>query len=226
MSELIDNKPVFTIVMGCNGAGKSAWKRANYDALPERYIDQDSIAGGFGDWNNPRNRERVREKVDVEIDEYIEAKLDFGMESTFSGLPGPTLVDRVVARGYRVCGVYFGTDSPNINISRIDYRVAVYQGHDVDPTRIPQRHAHSLSNLRKYFDTFDELELIDNSQEDEISHQPMPVTQAYVVRGKITPVVTSDEMAPWCLTLIERVERARATRERQKIKIEKKDHGG
>ena len=52
MAELLSNAPVFTIVMGCDGAGKSAWKRANYDRLPEHYFDQDSIAGGFGDWNN------------------------------------------------------------------------------------------------------------------------------------------------------------------------------
>ncbi|MDE0125825.1 MAG: hypothetical protein OXN97_14725 [Bryobacterales bacterium] len=35
MSELIDPRPVFTIVMGCSGIGKSAWKRANYDVLPD-----------------------------------------------------------------------------------------------------------------------------------------------------------------------------------------------
>ena len=45
---------VFTIVIGCNGARKSAWKRANYDRLPRQYFDQDSIAGSIG--TNSRHR--------------------------------------------------------------------------------------------------------------------------------------------------------------------------
>ena len=53
MSELIGPRPVFTIVMGCNGVGKSAWKPKHYDLLSTRYFDQDSIAGGIGDWNSP-----------------------------------------------------------------------------------------------------------------------------------------------------------------------------
>ncbi len=45
MADQLDNRPVFTVVMGCNGVEKSAWKRGNYDLLPDRYYDQDSIAG-------------------------------------------------------------------------------------------------------------------------------------------------------------------------------------
>ena len=88
LSELLSNKPTFTILMGCNGAGKSAWKRANYGELPLRFLDQDSIAGGFGDWDNPDNRSRTRVMVDEKINEYIADGLDFGMESTFSSRPG------------------------------------------------------------------------------------------------------------------------------------------
>ena len=46
MADQLDSRPVFTIVMARNGAGKSAWKRANYDLLPDRFYDQDSIARG------------------------------------------------------------------------------------------------------------------------------------------------------------------------------------
>jgi len=56
MSDQPDSRPVFTIVMGCNGVGKSAWKRHNYDQLPDHYFDQDSIAGGIGDWNSETPR--------------------------------------------------------------------------------------------------------------------------------------------------------------------------
>ena len=91
VSELLDPRPVFTIVMGCNGVGKSAWKRKNYDLLPERYYDQDSIAGGIGDWNSEEASARTRVIVDAQIDESIREQLNFGMESTDSGLPGPAI---------------------------------------------------------------------------------------------------------------------------------------
>ena len=71
MSEIIDPRPLFVIVMGCNGAGKSAWKRANYERLPERFFDQDSIAGGIGDWNDQGARERTRQYVDAEIENIL-----------------------------------------------------------------------------------------------------------------------------------------------------------
>ena len=96
MAEIIDARPRIVIVMGCNGAGKSAWKRANYGRLPERYFDQDSIAGGIGDWDDEGARARTRQYVDGQIEEIFAARLDFGFESTFSGRPGPALLERAV----------------------------------------------------------------------------------------------------------------------------------
>ena len=54
MAEIMDRRVVFTIVIGCNGTGKSAWKRASYDRLPRQYLDHDSIAGSIG--TNARHR--------------------------------------------------------------------------------------------------------------------------------------------------------------------------
>ena len=105
MSELLDPRPVFTIVMGCDGVGKSAWKRKNYDLLPTRYFDPDSIAGGTGDWNIPDAHARTRAYVDEQIAEAIGQRMDFGTESTYSGQPGPALVERAIDAGYRVEGV-------------------------------------------------------------------------------------------------------------------------
>ena len=150
MSELLDPRPVFTIVMGCDGVGKSVWKRKNYDLLPTRYFDQDSIAGGIGDWNNPDARARTRAYVDEQIAEAIGQRLDFGTESTYSGQPGRALVERVIEAGYRVEGVYFGTNDPQINIERIEQRVFAGTGRMVDPQRIPERWRYSLSNLQPH----------------------------------------------------------------------------
>ena len=225
MSELLPNNPVFTMMMGCNGAGKSAWKRANYDALPSRYIDQDSIAGGFGDWEDPSNRERIRPIVDREINDWIENKLDFGMESSFSGFQGVSLMDRVIAEGYVVKGIYMGTNDPSINIERIEYRVIMNTGHRVDLERIPHRHAHSLSNLRKKWGEFEELILLDNSSHNDLD-KPLPVEQCYVQRGVVQESIPREEMADWASTLLNRIDEASREGEKQhEIERRKRERG-
>ena len=218
MSEIISNKPVCTLVMGCNGAGKTAWKRRNYDCLPDDFIDQDSVAGGFGDWDNDENREKTRIMVDKHIDSLIDRKRSFGTESTFSGRPGVELMRRVINEGYVVHGVYVGTNNPELNIQRVNYRVEERIGHWVEPSLIPERHKYSLSNLRKLFDQFEELELIDNSQHDD-AWRPNPITQCYAFRGVIKSRIAENEMAPWCSTLLERIENVRE----QRAKQEKRD---
>lgn len=219
MSELIDPRPVFTIVMGCNGVGKSAWKRKNYDLLPTRYFDQDSIAGGIGDWNSPEARARTRVYVDAQIAEAIGQRLDFGTESTYSGQPGPAIVERVIEAGYRVEGVYFGTNDPQINIDRIEQRVFAGTGHMVDPQRIPERWRYSPSNLRRTAERFDQLQLLDNSEHDDF-HLPRPVEQCRLERGRVSWQVA--DPTPWCANWLQRLSQRQAELRRREAKLARK----
>ena len=209
MADQLDNRPVFTIVMGCNGAGKSAWKRDNYDRLPERYFDQDSVVGGIGDWNSEEARERTRGIVEAEIAKAIESRKDFRIESTYSGRPGRAMVERAKEAGYRIEGVYIGTDSPEINAERIRYRVSANTGHIVDVDRLPQRYGFSLSNLRKTAEQFDTLEIMDNSGH-EANRIPEPIEQLALERGAIT--WRAKALMPWCEKWLERFERSLANR--------------
>lgn len=190
MADQLDNRPVFTIVMGCNGAGKSAWKRDNYDRLPAQYFDQDSVAGGIGDWNREEARERTRRIVDAEIARAIENRQDFGMESTYSGTPGRVMVKRAKEAGYRIEGVYIGTASPEINAERIRYRVSANTGHWVDVDRLPQRYGFSLSNLRKTAEQFDTLEIVDNSDHNA-KRIPEPRDQLVLEKGVVRSRATA-----------------------------------
>ena len=224
MAELIDPRPKFVIVMGCNGVGKSAWKRGNYDRLPEHYFDQDSIAGGIGDWNDQGARDRTRAYVDGQLDEIFEARLDFGFESTFSGRPGPALLQRAIAHGYRVEGYYIGTESPQINAARIDYRVLSNTGHYVAPERLPERYRYSLSNVRRHLDDFDLLEVVDNSEET-VDRIPAPVLQFVAENGEITMRLPDGKMAAWCVELLRRRDVAqRQEKLREEAKAAKRDH--
>lgn len=226
MAELIDPRPTFTIVMGCNGCGKSAWKRANYDRLPQRYFDQDSIAGGIGDWNDADARRRTREYVDEEVAKCFAERASFGAESTFSGRPGPALLERAVRAGYRTEGYYIGTESWEINARRINRRVLANTGHYVDPKELPNRYRWSLSNLRQRLDAFDVVEVVDNSVDELMAVVgregspsasggrwadgiPDPVVQFVAEKGKITRQAPPEDLAAWAAELLRRLEVAR-----------------
>ena len=113
------NQPTFTVIMGCNGAGKTTWKRANYARLPARHYDLDAVAGGIGDWNNRETQRRALEFAHAEIDRAIAAGQDFGTETTYAGRRGPGMVQQLREQGYRIEGIYIGTETPDINIERV-----------------------------------------------------------------------------------------------------------
>ena len=213
MADQLDSRPVFIMVMGCNGAGKSAWKRGNYDRLPDRYFDQDSIAGGIGDWNSEEARERTKKIFEAEIAEALKRRLSFGIESTFSGRPGPEMVERVRQAGYRVEGIYLGTESPAINVARIEKRVLENTGHRVDPGRVPERYKWSLSNLRRRVTQFDQLEVLDNSRDDVLGI-PDPVELCYLEKGKVMSRVDGKDMPVWCADWLVSVEQSLAEKQR------------
>ena len=229
MADQLDSRPVFTIVMGCNGAGKSAWKRAHYDILPDRFFDQDSIAGGIGDWNSEDAHRRTHEYVDAEVDAAIQARLSFGYESTYSGRPGPEMVERLRQADYRIEGIYLGTADPQINVAWIERRVLEHTGHRVDPARVPERHKWSLSNLRRTVERFDQLEVLDNSRDDPLGI-PIPVEQCYLEKGKVRSRLADGEIAPWCAAWLARVEQSlgekrRLAEKRRRAAQERGEHG-
>lgn len=229
MADQLDNRPVFTIVMGCNGVGKSAWKRGNYDLLPDRYYDQDSIAGGLGDWNSEHARARAAKVVEAEIDEAIAGRESYGIESTYSGRPGRERVAQAQRAGYRIEGIYLGTESPDINVARIERRVRERTGHRVDPGLIPVRYRYSLSNLRRTVEQFDQLEVFDNSQ-DGPEGFPDPIEQCCIELGEVVSRLEERDMANWCAGWLRGVEQSLAERkclaERQRRREEHERRSG
>lgn len=67
-----------------------------------------------------------------------------------------------IAEGYRVISVFVGTDSPEINISKVEKRVSE-GGHDVPKEKIRERYAKSMRNLPLLSEVSDEIYVYDNS---------------------------------------------------------------
>ena len=182
-------------MLGCADAGKTAWKRDNWDPLPDRYFDHDSFAGGVGDWDTEAAKAMARRYIDEESAKAIEARLAFGVESTCPDGPGRELVERTRGAGYRVAGVYIGTESPAVNVERVEHRVASRTGHRADVAKLPEDHAVSLSDLREVLDQFDELEILDNSAH-HADRRSRPVDQVRVEKGLVT--WEAETLKGWC----------------------------
>ena len=196
--------PTFTVIMGCNGAGKTTWKRANYARLPARHYDLDAVAGGIGDWNNREIQRRALEIAHAEIDRAIAAGQDFGTETTYAGRRGPGMVQQLREQGYRIDGIYIGTETPDINIERVAHRVRTLTGHDIDPERVRERHGRSLENLQRDAAAFDRLVLLDNSTHYE-DRRPRPTTQGTLANGRLQEDDEPD--TTWCRVWVEKLPR-------------------
>ena len=120
------------------------------------------------------------------------------------------MVERVKDEGYRVEGVYIGTESPEINAERVHHRVEANTGHWIDVARLPQRYGFSLSNLRKTAERFDELEIVDNSTHAN-DRKPRPVSQIHLAEGQVR--WRTKKLMPWCERWLGRFERSLSARQ-------------
>lgn len=220
MADILDDKPVFIIVMGCNGCGKTTWKRANRDILTPVYIDFDSIAEGVGSWDSERSREEALFIGERRLQRALSERVSYGVESTYSGERGVNQVIEAKDNDYRIQGYYLATQSPDINIARIKKRVTERTGHHLDPDQIPNRWEWSLSNLRKTVDLFDELTIFDNSAEYDFGYQNPP-TLAFFERGRVSRMPRHESVPDWFKEWFVQWERRQKALERVAEKQEK-----
>lgn len=184
----------FTLVFGCDGAGKTMWARQHRDRLPARFLNVESLAEGIGGWGRPGPRRRAQEFVARLVDEAFAARQDFGVEN-----PGPVLLERAVAAGYRVEGVYLGTASPALNLARIGRRFG--GGHPVDDLEgLPGRHRASLQDLQRVLPVFDRLVLEDNSPERDPG---IPSGQPALILERGRPVFEVSPLAGWVAATVD-----------------------
>ena len=188
--------PRLVIVIGGNGAGKTTWVNRHRDALPAQFYNADSIAAGFGDWNDEARQREARQVVDRQIDRRLEAREDFGFESTYSGRSRPAVVERARTGDYEVTVVFIGTRSPEINVQRVAERMKTGTGHAVEPSEIRRRWRASQDNLARTFQAMSTLEIIDNSGADA-------TTMLRVRNGRIVSEYTP--APPWVSALARRL---------------------
>ncbi len=83
---------------------------------------------------------------DLIREELLKRKISFTMETVFSHTDKVQFMQRAKEAGYNVYLYFVSTENPEINIKRVEGRVAA-GGHDVDPVKIVERYKRTMNNL-------------------------------------------------------------------------------
>ena len=159
-------KPKLLVVAGPNGSGKTSvtGKILRHEWIEGcEYINPDNIARDmFGDWNS---RDAVMKAACYAADmreECIANGRSLIFETVLSAPDKISFIQRAKQKGYFIRLFFIGTDNPQINASRIAYRVMT-GGHDVPIQKIISRYYKSVANCSLLVPVVDRLYVYDNS---------------------------------------------------------------
>jgi predicted ABC-type ATPase len=157
-------RPVFTIVAGSNGCGKSsltAGSRTNFQENP--VLDPDAIAKAIDSAREGAHSDiEAGRRVLARAEEMIDSRQSFTVETTLSGATYLKMAARAKAAGFNVVVFFVGTASIEINIARVKARV-LKGGHDVPEDDQRRRYPRTLANMKKLLPIADLAVLYDNS---------------------------------------------------------------
>lgn len=189
-------RPRLVLLMGCVGAGKTAWKRCNFDRLPGLIFDLESLAGGFGNPTRLTPRRIAAKILEDGRREAIEGGQPFGIECDADAARH---IEAARLAGYRIEGIYIGTESAEINVARNERLALTDPVRHRDPHQVRTAWYESLSRLARLAPEFDRLEFLDNSGDDPPG-RPRPVEQCRLEHGRLVSTRNPADLAAWCAT--------------------------
>ena len=156
-----NNQPKAIFYCGANGSGKSTLRQFNQDRV-SLVIDSDHIAAEINP-EMPRLADIEAGKTALRLfRQALDNRISFSMESTLSGKSALTRIQTARNAGFYVILNYIGLATPELNIRRMQERVAS-GGHWIDPELILKRYHVSLQNLHTALPFADESFIFDNS---------------------------------------------------------------
>ena len=156
------------IIAGANGSGKTTFAKT---FLPEyahcpRFINADLIASGLSPFSPERAALKAGKLVLEQIREHADAGVDFGFETTMSGVTYVRYLNMLKDKGYRIHIFFLWIPSMQLAVSRVQDRVK-HGGHNVPVKDIRRRFSRSVE---KFFTGYrmlaDQWMLFDNSQSE------------------------------------------------------------
>lgn len=156
--------PNLYIISGCNGAGKTT---ASYTILPDilncrEFVNADNIAAGLSPFNPESVALESGRTMLKRIDELVQQKADFAIETTLATRSYVSLIKDAQAAGYKVSLLFFWLSSAEVAIKRVAQRVSE-GGHNIPSETITRRYYRGISNLYNlYMPICDEWTLVNN----------------------------------------------------------------
>lgn len=161
-------KPKLLIIAGPNGSGKTTFTRLllghhwSEDCL---FINPDDIAQNeFGDWNSPAAVIKAANRAEELREECLRNKRSLLVETVLSTEEKIVFIRKAKEAGFFVRIFFIGTDSPEINASRVTRRV-IEGGHEVPIGKIIKRYFSSMQMCVYAAALADRLYVHDNSVE-------------------------------------------------------------
>jgi predicted ABC-type ATPase len=169
------------IVGGPPGGGKSTFFPIAAMGVDAFSID-DRCAQILGSYRAipPAIRKAVSQECERFVDEHIQSRRSFAVETTMRTLVSVRQAERARGRGFRTALTFLGTASADINVERVLQR-AQAGGHAASEAEIRSVHTAALANLAEAVRVFDRCRVLDSS---EPWKRPRLVARA--VRGRLT----------------------------------------
>ena len=145
----VSEKPVFTLIAGINGAGKTSLYHIlkTEDGLGER-INIDEIVKTLGGWRDPEAQVRAGKTALKRVEECIAGRTSFHMESTLPGMTVLRQIRKAKENGFSIRLYFIGVDDIETAITRVHKRMSM-GGHGVSDAFIRKRFHRLLPNLRQ-----------------------------------------------------------------------------
>jgi len=165
----MDEPPFCLCIAGPNGSGKSTITKSlrNKHQLTN-WIDPDVIAAETAATACSDVTPRISACAMIRARElrvlYAKGRQDFAFETVFSHGSNVAFLKILRALGYRVFLYFVCTESPQINVARVQQRVE-RGGHNVEPDKIFSRYVRSLECLELAITVAERTFLFDNSKQ-------------------------------------------------------------
>ena len=140
------------IIAGPNGSGKTTFAKTFLPeyAKCERFINADLIAAGLSPFSPQQAAIKSGKLVLEQIKEYSKNGVDFGFETTMSGVTYLKYFKMFKEKGYEINIFFLWIPDPKLAIARIKDRVA-QGGHNVPVKDIKRRFNRSIENFFKHY---------------------------------------------------------------------------
>lgn len=162
-----DDKKIYTLYAGVNGAGKSTIYETIKDYSKDRINADEILVSNGGDWKNTQDQIRAGKEAIRKIDSFINQGISFNQETTLAGQTILRTIQKAKEHGFFVELYYIGLKSPELAIKRVQNRVAK-GGHGIDEEVIKRRYEASLNMLKKVVPLCDIVVVYDNSEKLKI----------------------------------------------------------